>query len=247
MNGFMSSWSQPPDNLALLGASVHVWAVRLDDTRVDLERGREWLSPDERERALHFRFERHRRRYLVAHIALHEILGDSLAIKPAHLSFDVGLHGKPKLCQWLAPSGIEFNLSHSHELALIAVCHGRAVGVDVEHVREEFEFKEVAERFFTAKEVAAMRGLPSTLQRQAFFKCWTSKEAFLKAKGTGLSGALDEVEVRLIGDNQIRIAADVPNWWLLDVGQLDGYEAALVVEKPPVPVRCYQWAPRSWP
>jgi 4'-phosphopantetheinyl transferase len=205
------------------------------------------LSPDERERAARFIFERDRRRYLVAHIALHEILSRYLPIEPAHLSFDLGPNGKPKLHQALTPSGIEFNLSHSNEMALLAVAHGQEVGVDVEYVREKFEFQEVAERFFTAKEVAAMQSLPSTLQRQAFFKCWTSKEAFLKAKGTGLSGALDEVEIALGGDERVRVAANVPNWWLFELAPIAGYEAALVITNAPAPIRCYQWQPRLPP
>jgi len=237
----MNSWAQPPTELPALEASVHVWAVRLDDASVDLERGHDLLSPDERERAARFIFERDRRRYLVAHIALHEILSRYLPIEPAHLSFDLGPNGKPKLHQALTPSGIEFNLSHSNEMALLAVAHGQEVGVDVEYVREKFEFQEVAERFFTAKEVAAMQSLPSTLQRQAFFKCWTSKEAFLKAKGTGLSGALDEVEISLGSDEQVRIAANVPIWWLFELDPSGGYEAALVVASARALIRCYQW------
>lgn len=241
----MNDWAKPPDALPALDASIQVWAVRLDDPSVNLEHGPDLLSPDERERATRFKFEQHRRRYLVAHIALHEILSRYLLIDPESLSFDIGANGKPRLAQALAPSGIEFNLSHSNEMALLAVARGREVGVDIEHAREKFEFQEVAERFFTAKEVAAMGGLPATLQRQAFFKCWTSKEAFLKAKGTGLSGALDEVEIALGSDEQVRIAANVPNWWLFELNPIAGYEAALVVASARAPIRCYQWQPGS--
>ena len=186
-------------------------------------------------------FERDRRRYLVAHLALHEILLGYLPSAPAGLSFDIGANGKPRLSQALAPSGIEFNLSHSSEIALLAVCHGREVGVDIEYVKEDFEFQEVAERFFTAREVAAMRGLPQILQRQAFFKCWTSKEAFLKAKGTGLSGALDEVEIALFSEQQVAISAAVPGWTLMELNSIDGYEAALVIEESPVSIHYYLW------
>ena len=239
----MNSWAPAPAELPAFEASVHVWAMRLDDPGVDLERGRDWLSPAERERAARFIFERDRRRYLAAHIALHDILSRYLPMEPAHLSFDLGPNGKPKLHQAPRPSAIEFNLSHSNEMALLAVTHGHEVGVDVEHVREKFEFQEVAERFFTAKEVTAMRGLPGTLQRQAFFKCWTSKEAFLKAKGTGLSGALDEVEISLGSDEQVRITANVPNWWLFELEPISGYETALVTTSARAPIRCYQWQP----
>ncbi len=236
----MPSWQQSYRNLPALETTVQVWAVRLDDPSLDSEGGQDLLSDDERERAARFRFERHRRRYLAAHIALHEILGRYLAISPAKLSFEFGANGKPRLLPAME-CGLEFNLSHSNEMALIAVTRGRELGVDVEHVRQTFEFQEVAERFFTVKEVAALRSLPEALQRQAFFKCWTSKEAFLKAKGTGLSGPLDEVEISLTHDQQVRIAASVPGWWLCELAPLAEYEASLVGAESPVSIHCYRW------
>jgi 4'-phosphopantetheinyl transferase len=126
-------------------------------------------------------------------------------------------------------------------MALLAVCRKREVGVDIEYVKEDFEYQEVAERFFSAREIVAMRGLPVSLQRQAFFKCWTSKEAFLKAKGTGLSGALDVVEITLTAADQVRITAGVPGWSLSEVDPIDGYEGALVVANAPVPICYYLW------
>ncbi len=241
----MNSWPQPPAELPALQSNIHVWAVRLDDASVDLDRAGVLISPDERDRAARFKFERDRRRYLIAHVALHEILHRYLPIVPVGLSFDLGANGKPKLPHALASNGVEFNLSHSNEMALLAVCHGREVGVDIEYVKEQFEFQEVAERFFTAKEVAAIRGLPPNLQRQAFFKCWTSKEAFLKAKGTGLSGALDEVEISLATDQRVRIDASVAGWSLTELNPVDGYQAALVIDGEPLPIHCYQWDPRQ--
>jgi 4'-phosphopantetheinyl transferase len=239
----MNSWPQSPAQLPALQDHVHVWAVRLDDASVDLDRAGALISLDERERAARFKFARDRRRYLVAHVALHEILQRYLPIVSAGLSFVIGANGKPSLPQALAPSGVEFNLSHSNEMALLAVCHEREVGVDIEYVKEDFEFQEVAEHFFSAREVAAMRGLPPSLQRQAFFKCWTSKEAFLKAKGTGLSGALDEVEIAIIVNEQVRITANVPGWSLAELDSIDGHEAALVVAGAPAPINYYLWEP----
>ena len=240
----MNSWLQPPAQLPALQDNIHVWAVRLDDESVDLDRARAVISLDEQERAARFKFERDRRRYLVAHVALHEILHRYLPTVPAGLSFDIGVNGKPRLPQALAPSGIEFNLSHSNETALLAVCHKREVGVDIECVKEQFEFQEVAERFFTAREVAAMRGLPAGLQRQAFFKCWTSKEAFLKAKGTGLSGQLDEVEIKFAAGDQVRISTSVDGWSLVELMPGDGCEGALVVAGDIAPIYCYRWVAR---
>ena len=236
-------WPAAPAELPALERTVHVWAVRLDDARVDVDGGRELLSPDERDRAERFHFEQHRRRFLIAHIALHWILGRYLQIAPARLYFDLGSNGKPKLPPALANSGIEFNLSHSNDLALLAVNLIGEVGVDIEYVKPGFKFEEIAERFFTAREAAVLRGLPSELQRQAFFKCWTCKEAFLKAKGTGLSGKLDEVEITLSASDEVRIRADVAGWSLAELNPIDAYEAALVVASPPVPICCYYWQP----
>jgi len=227
--------------LPALQNNIHIWAVRLDDATVDLDLDLDLLSPEERERLARFKFERDRRRYLVAHIALHDILRRYLPSEPARVSFDIGANGKPRLPHAPASSDVEFNLSHSHEMALLAVCHKREVGIDIEYVKEDFECQEVAERFFSAREIAAMRGLPVSLQRQAFFKCWTSKEAFLKAKGTGLSGALDVVEITLTAADQVRITAGVPGWSLSEVDPIDGYEGALVVANAPVPICYYLW------
>jgi 4'-phosphopantetheinyl transferase len=245
MSDSMTIWPAALGELPALERTVHVWAVPLDDARVDLDGGRDMLSSDERQRVARFHFEQHRRRYLIAHIALHRILSRYLQIDPAQLSFELGGNGKPKLSPVLASAGVDFNLSHSNEMALLAVTHGQELGVDIEYVKPDFKFEEIAERFFTAREVAALRALPSELQRQAFFKCWTCKEAFLKAKGTGLSGELDEVEITRGAADRVRIGAGVPGWSLMELKPIDAYEAAIVVAGGASPVRCYQWEAES--
>lgn len=239
----MSFWPLPPAVLPSVEQSVHVWAIKLDDHSIDLAQARELISADERERAERFRFERDRRRYLIAHVALHGILGRYLPAALRSLSFAYGPSGKPRLAPNLEPAGLQFNLSHSDELALLAVTTAGEIGVDVEFVKENFEFHEIAEKFFTAREVAAMRSLPVELQRRAFFRCWTSKEAFLKAKGTGLSGKLDEVEIAFRSGQGIQITAAVPGWSLTELNPIDGYEAAIVVEGPSLQIRYFGWEP----
>ena len=164
-----------------------------------------------------------------------------MAVAPADLQFDLGRNGKPRLGSTFAKDGLKFNLSHSHEVALIAVTRGREIGVDVERVREDFGFAEVAERYFTAKEVSAIRALPEGLQRQAFYKCWTSKEAFLKAKGVGLSGELDEVEIVLDGEGRVRVESTLPGWHLSELNPCDGYVGAIALEGSKGDLRCFQW------
>jgi len=238
----MTLWPPPHSDFPALTESVHVWAVQLDQEGVDLQHARELISADETERAARFMFDRDRRRYLVAHVALHKILNRYLPGAPVNLSFDVGPNGKPRLPDTFATSEVRFNLSHSHEIALFAVTQGREIGVDIEYVNEQFEFQDIADKFFTAKEVGAMRSLAPALQRRAFFKCWTSKEAFLKAKGTGLSGKLDEVEISLAADERVQINAAVPGWTLTELRSADSYEAAVVIEGEPLTIQCFGWA-----
>jgi 4'-phosphopantetheinyl transferase len=237
----MSEWAAPPRRVQLDISQIHVWSVDLDDAVLDRDQWLTILSRDEQARAAKFKFERDRRRYVVAHGALHKILARYLGNNAADLRFLAGVNGKPSLAAPLDASGIAFNLSHSHERALIAVTLGRELGVDIEFIKVDFAFHEIAEQFFTAREVAAVRALPAQLQRHAFYKCWTSKEAFLKAKGTGLSGQLDEVEISLTGDERVRITANVPGWNLTELNPGDGYEAALATKGDPLAVFCYRW------
>lgn len=223
---------------------VHVWAVALDQSQFDRSSGLDLLSPEEKARAQRFRFAGDQRRYIVAHTALRDILAGYLHMAAADLPFAEGVNGKPCLTFGLATTGIEFNLSHSHELALVAVARELAVGIDLEFVKHDFVFYEIAQRFFTTGEVDALQALPAELRRRAFFKCWTSKEAFLKAKGTGLSGSLDEVAILCDSHKHVTIRAAVPGWSLVELKPIDDYESALVVKgDQPVAVQYHVWTP----
>ena len=237
----MDKWPLPPDAIPPLGRNVHVWTVELDDPGFEAARWRNRLSPEEQARASRFKFERDQNRYIVAHAALRAILARYSSDEPANLKFVDGPGGKPKLASPWSASGLEFNLSHSHERALVAVASGAEIGVDIEFVRADFEFHEVASHFFTKRETAALRELPEALQRHAFYQCWTSKEAFLKAKGTGLSGKLDEVEITLASELQVQILAHVSGWSLVPLHSGDAYESALVIESRPAEIDCYRW------
>jgi 4'-phosphopantetheinyl transferase len=236
------TWLLPPDDIDLNDDEAHVWMIRtLGHDSAD-EKLTARLSADERHRAAQFKFDKDRRLYTAAHAGLRSLLASYLRVAENEIHFVAGAHGKPRLAL-PGDSGLEFNLSHSHDLALVAIARGRAVGADVEFIKRDFAFDEVARRFFTAREVAALFELPPSLRRAAFFKCWTSKEAFLKAKATGLSGTLDEVEIVPANDRSVKIEANVPGWSLLEVMHTEGYEAALVVQGNPLPVRCYRWEP----
>jgi 4'-phosphopantetheinyl transferase len=218
---------------------VHVWQVSTAANESEDEQLAVLLSADERQRAKQFRFAKDRRLYTAAHAAMRSLLACYLGVPGDAIHLDSGAHGKPSIAR-PAGSRLQFNLSHSHELALLAVTRGKAVGVDIELVKN-FAFQEVAQRFFTAKEVAELSALPQALHREAFYKCWTSKEGFLKAKGTGLSGHLDEVQILSTAEGAVKIAANVPGWSLVELTPAGGYAAALVIEGDPLPVHCYRW------
>lgn len=236
----MCDWPAAPDALPPLADRVHVWAVALDDPRCGFDPCVSRISSDERRRADRFRFVRDRQRYVIAHAALRGVLARYTAGNPADLLFAENRHGKPRLAPPFELCGIEFNLSHSHERALIAVCLRDEVGVDIEYVKTDFDIFEVAQRFFTEQEVAALYALPAALRSQAFHKCWTSKEAFLKARGTGLSGSLDPVEI-ILHEDRVRIHALVDGWHLRELEGLQNYESALVTRGNRLEVLCYQW------
>jgi 4'-phosphopantetheinyl transferase len=230
----------PSSNLVIRENEVHIWLVQTNG-EISLGDFKDLLSSVEQDRASKFKFETDRRRYITAHAALRSILSSYVNSPARELQFASGPYGKPKLAPPIHDKKkIAFNLSHSHEVALIAITQGREIGVDVEWVREDFVFDEVAHRFFTTREVAALHALPLHLQREAFYKCWTSKEAFLKAKGTGLSGQLDEVEMGLT-DHGVRVKGTVPNLSLVELTVDGGYVAALVVGGVEPRLTYYAW------
>ena len=235
-------WLSPPPSLALIRNEVRVWLIRADEAELCSACCADLLSLAERERAARFKFEKDRRLYTVAHAALRSILAGYLNVAPGDLEFEIGRRGKPRLAPTFSKDSLEFNLSHSSEVALIAVTREREIGVDVEHVKKEFAFAEVAERYFTTREVSAIRALPEDLQRRAFYQCWTSKEAFLKAKGVGLSGELDEVEILLDGQDLVRVKGTLAGWYLSELSPCDGYVGAVVLEGHESDLRRFQWA-----
>jgi len=171
-----------------IDVDLWVWSLDVDDG----ERGRlaTFLSEDEAARAARFVFERDRYRFIVGRGRLREILARELGETPAALRFAYASHGKPSL-----PSrpDFHFNLSHSEALAALGVSRVREIGVDVEHVRP---FKEdIAERFFSPREARALKALPEGEQLDAFYRCWSRKEAIVKAIGEGLSHPLDSFDV----------------------------------------------------
>ena len=236
-----------PAAVQLGPGEAHVWRIRVGDAPASLAELWPILSTEERERAQRYRFERDRALYVAAHGALRLILGGYLGCEPGDLQGVTGPFGKPALRDQEGPEGIRFNLSHAQGLALCAFARGREVGVDVEPVRAEVS-RGLAERFFAPGEVAALHALPAEAQPEGFFRCWTRKEAYIKARGEGLSLPLDQFEVSLAPGEPARLlkalggARERERWWLAELSAGSGYMAALAVEGGPVRLALWDWA-----
>lgn len=229
----VSSWPEAPGILALTPEDVHVWGVSLDATASALDRFRWVLGPEERARAGRFVFDADRNHFITAHGVLRTILGRYLRRGAAELRFMSGSHGKPVLQEG---DDIRFNLSHSGDYALIAVSRGREVGVDIECARRDNSNAEVARRFFSAREVAALEMLPESERARAFFDCWARKEAYVKARGEGLSVPLDRFSVSVAPREPAAFVefeggpAESERWSLRELSVGPDYAAAVVVE-----------------
>lgn len=231
----LNHWTSPPAAVSLGDHDLHVWRIDLPQSAECEAQLRTTLSPDEQARADRFRFERDRRRYIVGRGALRSILGRYLGCPPHRIAFEYEARGKPRLAAQHA-SALQFNVSHSHELAVCAVTQ-QAVGVDVEYAgRVVTEVKRLALRFFSINENAVFGALPVEAQRAAFFRCWTRKEAFIKTSGAGLSYPLDRFDVTLAPDQPpafLSIDGDVSaaqRWSLYHLEPAADYVGAVAIE-----------------
>jgi len=212
-----------PGSVQLEDGALHVWAVPLDGDPAPFDG---LLCAVEEDRLARFRFADHRRRYQISHGALRRILAGYLQQDPRAIGFRHGPRGKP----FLDGGGLSFNLSHSGQLALVAVT-SEEVGVDVEKARRLDSLMQIAERHFSDREFGALRALAQGDRELAFYRCWTRKEAYIKALGEGLSLALDSFEVSIC--EQAEFVAchdgreDPAAWSMLDVSPGAGYVGAV--------------------
>ena len=235
-----TTWTEPPESPSLQKGEVHVWRISLEQPADALERYRRTLEANELERAGRFYFDKHRRHFIVGRGFLRDVVARYLATAPETLRFGYGEYGKPSLT---GEQSLRFNLSHSHEVALLAVAREVELGVDVEHVRADFATGDIARRFFSRAEVETFNSLTREEQVAAFFRCWTRKEAYIKAIGKGLSQPLDAFDVTLApGEAAALLRAeddDASRWALSDVYVGGDYAGALMVERSVVEIRYF--------
>jgi 4'-phosphopantetheinyl transferase len=227
----------------LLETDVHIWSIPLAVASPLVGRYTLLLTPDEQARAARFHFEIDRTRFVIARARMRILLASYLGCAPAVLAFSYSPHGKP----YLNESPLSFNLSHAHERALLGITVNRAVGVDVEYVRADFAIEEVAERYFSADELRVLRSFPLEQRAAAFFRCWTRKEAYIKARGEGLSMPLADFTVCLQANERVRLInhqdpREQERWELLNIPCGDGgYVAAIAVEGHNLRFEYFNW------
>jgi len=225
---------------ALAAGEVHVWTAGLDLGSEAAALG--VLSPDELLRARRFHFPRDRRRFAVARATLRVLLGGYLDTPPEALRFSYGEHGKPRI----PGVRLRFNVSHSGGRALLAFAFDRELGIDLEQERPLDDARELAERYFAPGEARALGELPEPELIPAFFRCWTRKEAFIKATGKGLTQALDAFEVSFAPGERARLLhvdgrpAEKQPFRLESLDPGPGFSAAMAVEGPEGPVSCFR-------
>lgn len=239
-------WNPPPERPVASDDEIQVWRMNLDRPASEVDEMRDVLSEDETARAARFVFDRHRARFIVGRASLRRILGRYVGMDPKRLEFGYGSRGKPFLKKGSDGDRLRFNLSHSGELALVAVIRARRIGVDVERIREVKEHLRLAGRYFATGEVATMRALPPEVQYEAFFNCWTRKEAYIKALGTGLACPLDGFEVSLAPGTPAALLhvdddpAAPSEWFMRALAPGHGFAGAVALKGRGFSVTCWE-------
>ncbi len=177
--------------------SVHRWQAFLPDLLPKLHDYSLLLDSTEMERAKRFRFDLHRERFILSRAILRQILGLYCELSPKNILFERGPHGKPRLKQDV----LQFNVSHSHDWAVYVLTNHTEVGVDIEKIEPHFN-EDVAKRFLSETEYAALASLPVSEKNRTFYRLWVGREAIIKMSGLGLYSTLPDFSLDLFQDMQ---------------------------------------------
>lgn len=239
-------WEEAPALIQLPPGHVHVWRAWTDREASCLPGLHAILTQDERAGAARHRFARDRTRAIVAHAALRSLLAAYLDRRPEEIVVELGPFGKPRLAAH--QSGVRFNLSHSHDLALMAFSRDSEVGVDVERAQPIDLEELVAAGFLSEGEVFSLRRLDGSLRQEALLRCWTRKEAYLKAIGQGMRGSLGAIEVCVDRGEPALLQApggesEIRRWRLIDLDPAPDFAACVAIEGE-AELSCRTWTPQ---
>lgn len=243
----MHRWSAPPASIRLPDNEIHVWLASIIVDQPARAAFEQLLSSDECERAARFYFERDRHRYMFTHGLLRTLLGRYLNADPCELRFQTNEYGKPSLAGLPDTQPLYFNLSHSHELVAFAFTRAAAVGIDIEFMSGNIDYVALAKHSFSTSERDILRALPPSEQQGAFYRCWSRKEAYIKARSMGLYIPLDQFDVSLkTGEPAALLCSredgvEAAHWSLYDLPPIPGYAAALAIKNGAWQTRFWQW------
>ena len=235
----------PKMNLELSSNQAVIWYANTAVSDADEEFYLNLLNKTEKERASRFYFDRDRKRFIAAKGILRILSGMYLNKAPQEILFSFGAYEKPEFTG--GDSDLKFNISHSGNMAIFGFIRKHTIGVDIEYVKRNIEALEIAEHFFSPKEISALSSLPKQIHHRAFFRCWTRKEAFIKAEGSGLTFPLHLFTVSL--DHDINAALletlwdknEKNKWKLFSFIPFQDYMAAFVIKGNVDHVTYFNW------
>ena len=233
-------WVRAATPLTLADKELHVWRASLDLPPALLQRLAKTLRANENERAGKFLIARARERFVAARGILRQMSGMYLGLDPDKIDFRYGPQGKPSLLA-THESKVSFSVSHSQAMGLFAFCGGGEVGVDIEEVKADFKGMQIASHFFSEIEIDKLAKLPPELVNEAFFECWTGKEAYVKARGEGLSLPLRNFTIRFSDREQVLRDETGRRWSCYALEPARGFAGAVVAEGEGWSLSYYDW------
>ena len=238
-----AAWTSAPGHLLLTAGEIHIWRAYLHDLE-SLPLYQSLLSADELARAERYHFADDKRKYILARGILRTLLGRYLNIEPAALHFEYGKQGKPAIVLNQNKINLQFNISHSADMACYAFTLNEAIGIDVEYHNEDLAYLEIAKRFFSAKEMEQLIQQPEMQQNSFFYGLWTCKEAYIKALGQGLFLALDQFSIQFLPCNKILIesAYQTGRWELKLVNTSAEYTIAVAMARGNNRIQYYEYS-----
>lgn len=236
-------WSSAPDRLFLTDGETHIWRAYLPDPK-KLPLYRSLLSSDELARAERYHFANDKRKYILARGILRTLLAKYLNIEPAALHFAYGKQGKPTLELNQNRINLQFNISHSGDIACYAFTLNEAIGIDIEFHNKNLAYLDIAKRFFSSKEIEQLIQQPKLQQNSFFYSLWTCKEAYIKALGQGLFLALNQFSVQFSPSNKVLIesAYHKGSWELKLVNTNAEYTMAVAVARSNNTMHYYEYS-----
>jgi len=222
--------------------------VFLDVTKIESENLLAFLSVDELARAGRYHFERDQKRFIVARGILRKILGSYLDKSPVKIGIEYTSHGKPMLADNPGYDNLCFNLSHSGAFALYAVTPSKRIGIDIERIRDDVALKQIAGQFYSQGEIRSLERIDENIRSGLFFKYWTRKEAFLKARGEGISFPMEQCDVSLISGDVLSPVivqnnnSEISSLYVQDLFPGNGYAAAIAIEGSDWNISCMHYS-----